>query len=274
MVDIDSHRIVDMVPSRDYEEVNSWLQTYPNIILVSRDGSLTYRNAINKAFPNAIQVSDRFHLFKNLTDYIQEYLKKELSTRIKINVSSLETAEALKPISKANNNRKLTLKEKYEKISILIVLGHNKTSICRHLNLDVRAYNKLVSATPEELEARFTTKTSRVQEEKLRRKQNLVLQVRDLIKQGFSKQDISRQTGLNRRTVTRYLDENFNPVHAATGQKKKGLLTPFIKEIESLLAKGIMGSLSKAKLGKKVMLAQHLIFATLLQIGSAKRNKI
>ena len=89
MVDIDSHRIVDMIPTRNYEEVKTWLLTYPNIVIVTRDGSLTYRNAIKDALPNAAQVSDRFHLLKNLTTYVREYLKKELGARIKITGTDL-----------------------------------------------------------------------------------------------------------------------------------------------------------------------------------------
>ena len=64
MVDILSHRIVDMIGSRDYEHVKEWLESYPNLNVVSRDGSITYRSAISDA--HAVQVSDRFHLLKNL----------------------------------------------------------------------------------------------------------------------------------------------------------------------------------------------------------------
>ena len=64
MLDILSHRIVDMIGSRDYEHVKEWLESYPNLNVVSRDGSITYRRAISDA--DAVQVSDRFHLLKNL----------------------------------------------------------------------------------------------------------------------------------------------------------------------------------------------------------------
>ena len=40
----------------------------------------------------------------------------------------------------------------------------------------------------------------------------------------------------------KYLDENFNPIHASYGEKKNGKLTPYIKDIDKLLEKGIMGS--------------------------------
>jgi transposase len=68
MIDISTRRIIDMIPLRDYADVKIWLESFPNLKVVSRDGSVTYSNAITAAHPNALQVSDRFHLFKNLSE--------------------------------------------------------------------------------------------------------------------------------------------------------------------------------------------------------------
>ncbi|WP_352419775.1 hypothetical protein [Proteiniborus sp.] len=46
MIDIDTHRIVDMINSREYDDIVTWLKTFPNLQVVSRDGSITYSNAI------------------------------------------------------------------------------------------------------------------------------------------------------------------------------------------------------------------------------------
>ncbi len=40
MVDIDTHRVVDLLASREVEDVAEWLRSYPNIRIVSRDGSV------------------------------------------------------------------------------------------------------------------------------------------------------------------------------------------------------------------------------------------
>ena len=82
MVDIFTHQILDMIDSRDYETVCEWLKTYPNLRVISRDGSVTYNNAITNAHPRALQISDRFHLLKNLTSYVTEYLKKRLKPQV------------------------------------------------------------------------------------------------------------------------------------------------------------------------------------------------
>ena len=70
MVDWDTHRIVDMIQSRESNEVSQWLSTYPSITMISRDGSSGYASAAARAHPDAIQVTDRFHLIKNLSDLI------------------------------------------------------------------------------------------------------------------------------------------------------------------------------------------------------------
>ena len=54
MVDWDTHRIIDMIPSRESGEVSRWLSTYPNLSMISRDGAAGYASAGAKAHPAAI----------------------------------------------------------------------------------------------------------------------------------------------------------------------------------------------------------------------------
>lgn len=111
MIDIDTHRIVDMIKSRDYEDIVTWLKTFPNLKVVSRDGSITYSNAIKDSHPGAIQVSDRFHLLKNITDYCKKFLKNHLKTKVEIEaeVKNIEKESLIE-----ENNKQLTLIEKID----------------------------------------------------------------------------------------------------------------------------------------------------------------
>ena len=61
MVDMESRRVIDLLPSREIEDVVEWLKTYPNLSIVSRDGSVSYHSAISQANTAIVQVSDRFH---------------------------------------------------------------------------------------------------------------------------------------------------------------------------------------------------------------------
>lgn len=44
----------------------TWLREHPGAEYVCRDGSATYAEAIRQALPEAVQVSDRWHLWSNL----------------------------------------------------------------------------------------------------------------------------------------------------------------------------------------------------------------
>ena len=68
IIDSSSHRVVDMIPSRERQDVAAKLAEYPNLKVVSRDGSPTYAAAVAEANPEIMQVSDRFHLLKGLTE--------------------------------------------------------------------------------------------------------------------------------------------------------------------------------------------------------------
>ncbi|TYB95823.1 MAG: transposase [Kosmotoga sp.] len=84
MVDYETSKVVDMIPSRDTESITRWLREFPEIKLVSRDGSIGYAKAVAKALPGVKQVSDSFHLVKNLINGASEYIRRTIPSRIKL----------------------------------------------------------------------------------------------------------------------------------------------------------------------------------------------
>ena len=84
MVNIDTGQIIDMIESREKDDVAKWLATYPRINVVSRDGSQQYAAAIRQAHPDAIQVSDRFHILQNLTDSAKQHISKVVAANFRI----------------------------------------------------------------------------------------------------------------------------------------------------------------------------------------------
>ena len=56
--------------------MRNWLKTFPKLEVVSRDGSITFHKALRNANKNIVQISDRFHLLKNLTEYAKGYIKR------------------------------------------------------------------------------------------------------------------------------------------------------------------------------------------------------
>lgn len=102
MVDLETHRIIDLIPTRNTEEVRAWLATYPNIEVISRDGAQIYANASEKSHPAVIQISDRFHMIKGLTEAMTKYIIREFPARLEIPAVSINSKEHAKLIDQQN----------------------------------------------------------------------------------------------------------------------------------------------------------------------------
>jgi transposase len=77
LVDLERRRVVDLLPDRSAEGLRDWLEKHPGVEVVSRDRFQPYMDAITTAAPGAVQVADRWHLLKNLTDAIERVLERE-----------------------------------------------------------------------------------------------------------------------------------------------------------------------------------------------------
>src|SRR2546423_8076027 len=76
LVNLESHRVVDLLPDRQAETAAQWMWHHPDIAVVSRDRGGEYAKAASQGAPQAIQVADRFHIVKNLTEATQLLLAR------------------------------------------------------------------------------------------------------------------------------------------------------------------------------------------------------
>src|SRR2546428_4597692 len=76
LVDLESHRPIDVLPDRQAETAAAWMRDNPEIQVVSRDRGTEYASAATQGAPQAIQVADRFHVCKNLTEATQLLLAR------------------------------------------------------------------------------------------------------------------------------------------------------------------------------------------------------
>lgn len=236
MIDIETHRVIDLIDSRNLEDVIEWLKTYKNLKIISRDGSLTYKSAIASAHPSAIQVSDRFHLLKNLTDYCKDYLKSKFQSNItikeEVNVPLNSEIESLEL-----NNKHLTLEKKCEQAYQLLAQGVDKSCICKQLDMNIHLFDKLLLLAPKELMEDFKNTSESRQIIKANNKMGVVNEARKLYNEKYSMNKISKILDIDIRTVKKYIDPLFNPV-CIRHITKKSILDDYKSDITALYQKG------------------------------------
>jgi transposase len=74
VVDLQTHKVLDVLADRTADTSAAWMAAHPEIELVSRDRGGDYAAAARKAAPQAIQTANRFHIFKNLTEAVEPTL--------------------------------------------------------------------------------------------------------------------------------------------------------------------------------------------------------
>jgi transposase len=72
LVDLERHRVVDLLPDRTADTLVRWLRQHGTPEIISRDRGSGYAEAARRGAPDAIQVADRFHLLQGLTDALEK----------------------------------------------------------------------------------------------------------------------------------------------------------------------------------------------------------
>jgi transposase len=77
IVDLERHRVIELLPDRDPKTLTTWLKRQPQIEVIARDRWQGYIEAATVGAPQAQQVADRWHLVDNLVDAVEEMLLRK-----------------------------------------------------------------------------------------------------------------------------------------------------------------------------------------------------
>lgn len=165
LVDLEKHQVVDLLSDRTSEGLAQWLKAHPGVEIICRDRSAVYIEGATTGAPEAVQVADRWHLLKNLSDHLVRLLERHAKCLYaapepppavteptgKENPEE-ETAEekvAVKPLPKAEQARQATRKRRlarYEAVMKLHQAGVSQREISRRLGIGRNAVGRYVNA--------------------------------------------------------------------------------------------------------------------------------
>jgi transposase len=144
LVDLEHHRVVDLLPGRSAEELAHWLAQHPTISVISRDRSGLYAEGAQLGAPDATQVADRFHLVLNMSAAIERALE-ERSSQLQLPAATPSAEE--KPQSQGSSPAKPTQQEarqqqrrqrrleRYEQVVQLHREGYSQRAISQSLRI-------------------------------------------------------------------------------------------------------------------------------------------
>ncbi len=234
MVDLDSHKIIDILDSRDKEPVIEWLRNYPNIEIVSRDGSQVYASAITEAHPRAVQISDRFHLLKNLSEAVEKYMFRLFPARVEIPATArTRTPEMQALLDTRNRAQRIRFaRTKYEE-----GLTVNEIALLMHSSLTT--VNKYLAMKEEDIPEDIDSAREHQHKVAVYTREQKIAYVRKLSDEGCSLHEISRITGHVFNTIRRYLSEDGQNINGHYDNRRPGKLQSYESEVLELRSKGL-----------------------------------
>ena len=152
LVDLEQHRLVELLPDRESETLARWLKANPGIEVISRDRSGTYATGAKQGAPQAIQVADRWHLLHNWREAVERVFDRHRG-RIKRVVLPVtkpvgKPASTVLPAKSANRRRKYLEEQRahaqakrlarYKEIRKRHAKGEYLTTIARDLEIDYK----------------------------------------------------------------------------------------------------------------------------------------
>jgi transposase len=163
LIDMDTHRPVDVLDDRQASTLAQWLKDHPGVQVICRDRAGAYAEGAREGAPEAIQVADRFHLWQNLCDAVE---KTVTSCRAELREPAPEpadpepagagtaiTAETAVPAKGQDpdpGRLAVRARERHAAVHDLLAQGRTHSQICTMLGLSPKTVRKFIRAATAE----------------------------------------------------------------------------------------------------------------------------
>ena len=139
IIDAETGERIDVLPDRTAQTLVAWLREHPGAEYVCRDGSGSYGEAIRQALPEAVQVSDRWHLWSNLCGKVLAEVRSHAAC----------WATAVNP-ARPGGVREQTTRERWQRVHDLLGQGVGLLECARRLDValnTVKRYARMKEPT-------------------------------------------------------------------------------------------------------------------------------
>lgn len=157
LIDMASHRPVDVLDDREAETFAAWLVDHPGTEVICRDRAGAYAEGARVGAPEAVQVADRWHLWHNLAEHVENTVRAHRGC-LRLSAAPIPQGSATgegHPAHEAGEpvvvpDRELAImtrtRERYRAISELAATRASMSAISRRLGLDRATVRRFVRA--------------------------------------------------------------------------------------------------------------------------------
>jgi len=151
LIDIDTHRPIEMLADRTADTLADWLREHPGVQVVCRDRAGAYAEAVRSGAPGAIQVADRWHLWHHLAQAVEKTVAHHRVERHgpppdpSDAVTEVPPAPTMRP-SLPENPLTVRTRERHAAIREQLATGASISAIGRTLSLNRRTVRRFARA--------------------------------------------------------------------------------------------------------------------------------
>jgi len=251
LVNLESRRVVDLLPDRETETSADWMRQQTDLMAVSRDRGGTYASAAAQGAPQATQCADRFHLMKNLGEALEGLLAHHLAAECKRQTQA--TLDSQAPVWQAKratrtsptlerlqHNRREERLAHYEQVIALRKLGMSQQAIARQVGIGASTVQSWLAAGtfPERKPREQASHLDRYLPYLFQRWEdgchNIVCLFRELVEQGYKGSYESVRDTLVRLLPTGRKNEAFSSSRAPALASSRQAVFLFLRRPEKL----------------------------------------